>query len=223
MLPAVTPVSTVLLDMDGTLLDLNFDDQVWNHALPRHLAARMGCPLPQAAHHVVETIATARGTLAWYCLDHWSAVFGVSVHALEEEQAAHIRVRAGTVDFLEHLAARGIPAILATNAHPRSMARKLERTGLARYFRAVRSSHQYGAPKEHAAFWDALHADLGFDVDGAIFVDDSASVLDAARAWGIPELYGVHTPSSTGVRRTFEDYPAVDSLAELIGRCGGRA
>ena len=209
--------------MDGTLLDLHFDDQVWNHALPRHLAARTGWSLQQAAGHVVDTIATARGTLAWYCLDHWSAVFGVSVHALEEEQAAHIRVRQGTVAFLEHLAASGIPAILATNAHPLSMARKLERTGLARYFTAIRSSHQYGAPKEHAAFWDALHADLGFDVEGALFVDDSASVLDAAHDWGITELYGVYTPSSTGARRTFDRYPAVESLAELIERCRARA
>ena len=223
MPPAVSPVSTVLLDMDGTLLDLHFDDQVWNHALPRHLAARTGWPLQQAAAHVVDTIAAARGTLDWYCLDHWSAVFGVSVHALEEEQAAHIRIRPGTVAFLEHLAAVGIPAILATNAHPRSLARKLERTGLARYFSAIRSSHQYGAPKEHAAFWDAFHADLAFEVRGTLFVDDSASVLDAAREWGIAELYGVHTPSSTGARRTFDDYPAVESLAELIGRCGAAA
>ena len=218
-----TPVSTVLLDMDGTLLDLHFDDQVWNHALPRHLAMRTGWPLQQAAAHVVDTIATARGTLAWYCLDHWSEVFGVSVHALEEEQADHIAVRPGTVLFLEHLAAAGIPAVLATNAHPRSMARKLERTGLAHYFTALRSSHQYGAPKEHAAFWDALHADLGFDVERALFVDDSVGVLDAARQWGIPELYGVYTPSSTGARRNFDDYPAVESLAELIGRCGAQA
>ena len=220
---APMPVSAVLLDMDGTLLDLNFDDQVWNHALPRRLAARDGCSLPDAARRVVETIATARGTLAWYCLDHWSDVFGVSVHALEEEQAGYIRVRPGTLAFLEHLAAAGIPAILATNAHPRSMARKLGQTGLARYFAAIRSSHQYGAPKEHAAFWDALHADLGFDVDKAIFVDDSVGVLDAARAWGIPELYGVYTPSSTGMRRSFDQYPAVESLAELIERCGAVA
>ena len=219
MAPAPAPVSAVLLDMDGTLLDLNFDDQVWNHALPRHLAAREGWSLQAASQHVVETIATARGTLSWYCLDHWSEVFGVSVHALEEEEAGFIRVRAGTVAFLQHLSAVGIPAILATNAHPRSMARKLARTGLGGFFRALRSSHEYGAPKEHPAFWDAFHADLGFDAGRAIFVDDSVGVLDAARAWGIAELYGVHTPSSTGLRRTFEHYPAVDSLDELIDRC----
>ena len=223
MSKVLTPVSAVLLDMDGTMLDLNFDDQVWNHALPRHLAAREGWSLQAASQHVIETIALARGTLSWYCLDHWSDVFGVSVHALEEEQSGFIRIRAGTVAFLEHLAAVGIPAILATNAHPRSMARKLAHTGLASFFTAVRSSHQYGAPKEHPVFWDSLHADLGFDIDGALFVDDSVSVLDAARAWGIPELYGVYTPSSTGLRRAFEHYPAVESLDELSGRCLVRA
>jgi putative hydrolase of the HAD superfamily len=213
------PVSAVILDMDGTLLDLHFDDQVWFHRLPALLAAREGCT-PEAARRAVATrIAGVRGSLEWYCLDHWSRVFGVSIHAVETELGHLVRLRPGTAEFLAHLAARGIRAILATNAHPASLERKLARTGLARWFDAIRSSHPYGYPKERAEFWHALHADLGFDPAHAIFVDDNPAVLDAARAWGIGELYGVHSPSSTGPRREFTAYPAVDSLAELVSRC----
>ncbi len=213
------PPSAVVLDMDGTLLDLHFDDRVWNHRLPQLVAARRGCTLETARDHVATSIAQARGTLDWYCLDYWGALFDVSIHAIERELAELIRPRPGTLDFLQHLDARGIRAVLATNAHPRSLAHKLERTGIARWFDAIRSAHPYGHPKEHDAFWTALAGDLGLDPATSLFVDDNLAVLDAARRFGIAELYGVHRPSSRGEWRNYADYPAVDSLAELIPRC----
>ncbi len=212
-------VSAVLLDMDGTLLDLHFDDQVWNYALPGRLAARDGTSLAQAKQQVTETIERERGTLRWYCLDHWSGIFGVPMHEVEAEQSGLVGVRAGTQLFLAHLQSRGIPAVLATNAHPRSLEMKLAKTGLGDYFTAVRSSHDYGAPKEHPAFWDAFAADVGFDPARSIFVDDNLTVLRAARAWGIAESYGITRPSSTGAAREYPDFPAVDRLDELNERC----
>lgn len=213
------PLSAVVLDMDGTLLDLHFDDQVWNHRLPQIVAARHGCGVEAARDHVATSIARARGTLDWYCLDYWGALFDVSIHAIERELAELIRPRPGTLEFLQHLDARGIRAVLATNAHPRSLAHKLERTGIARWFDAIRSAHPYGHPKEHDAFWTALAGDLGLDPATSLFVDDNLAVLDAARRFGIAELYGVHRPSSRGARRDYPGYPAIDSLAELIPRC----
>ena len=35
-------IDTVLLDMDGTLLDLHFDNHFWQHHLPRRLAELRG-------------------------------------------------------------------------------------------------------------------------------------------------------------------------------------
>lgn len=210
------PPPAVLLDMDGTLLDLAFDDRVWNHALPAALAARDATPLATARARVADTLATARGTLAWYCLDHWERVFGVSVHALEVAEQAHIDVRQGTREFLDFLAARDLPVILATNAHPQSLARKMARTGLAGYFRAIVSSHDIGAPKELPAFWQGLRARVPFDPANALFVDDSAPVLRAARAAGIRHIFGVRTPSSAGGPRSFDEFASVEALAELI-------
>lgn len=216
------PLSTVVLDMDGTLLDLHFDDRVWNHRLPEIVAARRDWALDTAREFVAATIAQARGTLDWYCLDYWGALFGVSIHAIERELADLIQPRHGTLEFLQHLAACDLRVILATNAHPRSLAHKLERTGIDRWFDAIRSAHPYGHPKEHDAFWLALADDVGLEPATSLFVDDSVAVLDAARRFGFVELYGVHRPSSQGAWRIYEDYPAVDSLTELIPRCGLR-
>ena len=216
---AARPLSAIVLDMDGTLLDLHFDDQVWNHRLPQIIAARRACSLETARDEVATTIAGARGTLNWYCLDYWGALFDVSIHAIERELAGLVRARPGTREFLQHVAERGIRTILATNAHPRSLAHKLERTGIDRYFSVIRSAHPYGHPKEDDAFWQALAADVGLDPSTSLFVDDNVAVLDAARRFGIAELYGVHRPSSSGVWRDYAAYPAVDSLEELIPRC----
>ncbi|MBU6191468.1 MAG: HAD-IA family hydrolase [Betaproteobacteria bacterium] len=212
-------LSAVIVDMDGTLLDLHFDDQVWNHALPRRIAARTGMPQDVARAHVAQTIAREQGSLRWYCLDHWSEVFATPLHEIETEQASLIRMRPGTARFLAHLRERSIPLILATNAHPRSLRLKLERTGMAPFFSTLRSSHDYGSPKEQAAFWDALQSETGFEPEHTLFVDDNLAVLRAARDWGIAEAYGVLQPSSSGARREFPDFPAVDALDELNPRC----
>jgi putative hydrolase of the HAD superfamily len=207
---------TLILDMDGTLLDLNFDDQVWNQALPRALAALRGESEVAVRAHVVETLAAAKGSLAWYCLDHWERVFGVSVHALELELAELIALRPGTLQFLEFLRSSGYSAIIATNAHPGSLARKMLHTGIEDYFAYRISAHALGVPKENPLFWSRLREVVPFRAEHAVFVDDNLTVLDSARQWGIRHLFGVRTPSSTGAPKAFDGYQSVESLTELI-------
>ncbi len=207
---------TLILDMDGTLLDLNFDDQVWNHALPRALAALEGESEVTVRAKVAGTLAAAKGSLAWYCLDHWERVFGISVHALELELAELIALRPGTLQFLEFLRAEGYPTVIATNAHPGSLARKMLHTGIEGYFSHLISAHTLGMPKEDPAFWPRLREVVPFLPEHAVFVDDNVAVLDSARQGGIRHLFGVRSPSSSGGTKTFDDYQSVDSLAELI-------
>jgi HAD superfamily hydrolase (TIGR01509 family) len=223
--PAVSrtgSIHSVLLDMDGTLLDLNFDDQVWNHALPARLAHREGYTLDTARAHVAEILGPARGTLPWYCLDHWSACFGLSVHALEEELAGLIAIRTGTLEFLRFLRARRYRTVLATNAHPASLARKLRRTELGRYFDCAVSAHDLGAPKEDPIFWERLAGRYPFEPGASVFVDDNPAVLSAARTFGLRHVLGVRTPSSTGETKHFPTYASLESLAELIPWLDGR-
>lgn len=212
----------VVLDMDGTLLDLAFDDRVWNQVLPVRLAARRGCPVDEVRAEVAATLGSVRGTLPWYCLDHWESQFGVSLHALEEELAAHIALRPGTLEFLRFLREHDVRTLIATNAHPASLARKMARTGIAEFFEALVSAHNLGLPKEDSAFWPALCAVAGIDPADCVFVDDNAAVLDAARVAGVRHLFGVRTPSSTGAVKIFPTYASVDRLSDLIPWLSGR-
>ncbi len=207
---------TLVLDMDGTLLDLNFDDQVWNFALPAALATRDARTLSEAREHVALTLDAVRGTLPWYCHDHWERQFGISVHELEVQLAHFIGIRAGTVEFLHFLQRHAYRTILATNAHPASLARKMERTGLAGYFTTLVSAHTLGVPKEAPEFWHALETQIQFNPARAVLVDDNLAVLSTARASGLRHVFGVRSPSSTGLAKEFPCFASVDSLTELI-------
>lgn len=202
--------------MDGTLLDLNFDDQVWNHALPAALAAKEDCTLDQARERVAHTLDDARGTLVWYCLDHWERQFGISVHELEISLARFIGIRAGTLEFLSFLRQHDYRTILATNAHPASLERKMVRTGLHGFFRSLVSAHTIGAPKEAPEFWQALRAQTQFDPATAVLVDDNLAVLTTAQRSGVRHVFGVRSPSSNGHPKAFDQFASVDSLSELI-------
>lgn len=41
-------INTVLLDMDGTLLDLHFDNTFWLYTIPQHYASRNQLSLQEA-------------------------------------------------------------------------------------------------------------------------------------------------------------------------------
>jgi 5'-nucleotidase len=208
-------VECVVLDMDGTLLDLNFDNRVWNDRLPRSYAAVSRLDYASAYRCIRQTLDAARGTLPFYCLDHWSKVFGIDLHEIERELARFIRIRPGVAEFLAAVRARGVRLVLATNAHPLSLARKLARTGLGAAFDVVVSAHDFGYPKEHDRFWENLHEFARFTLRNALFIDDNPAVLDAARRRGMRHLFGIAHPDSHGPRVQLADYHCLESFAEL--------
>ena len=65
-------IETVLLDMDGTLLDLHFDDYFWQIQLPLKWGELNGWDSETAMSKLIPIFQGTRGTLPWYCLDTWS-------------------------------------------------------------------------------------------------------------------------------------------------------
>lgn len=209
-------IETCVLDMDGTLLDLNFDDHVWNIVLPQFFAAQNEITIEAASSHVRSTLDQERGSLKWYCFEHWTRVFDVEMSKVEEHVESLIKRHSDSTEFLEFIAAKPCRRVLATNAHPWSLERKLEKTGIGEYFHAVVSAHEYGFPKEDDRFWGTFFETLDLDPQRTLFIDDNEAVLASARSFGVAHVFGVTNPNSRGEAKSYDDFVGLDSLAQLV-------
>jgi putative hydrolase of the HAD superfamily len=214
-------IDTILLDMDGTLLDLRFDNWFWQELVPRRYADANGLSTHEAWQVLEPMYRAARGTIQWYCIDYWTQVLALDIAGIKRAAVARIGYLPGAEDFLVKLKASGKRCVLITNAHPLTLAIKNARVGLMAHFDACHSTHAFRTPKEHADFWPRLHAAEPFTVERTLMVDDSLPVLEAARGFGIGWLRAIRRPDSGQPAQDTGQYPAVDSVAELLD-AGGR-
>lgn len=209
-------IDTVLLDMDGTLLDLHYDNHFWLEHLPQRYAELHGISRAMADLELTPLFENNAGQLKWYCLDFWSRELKIPVRELKLETAHLIALRPDADTFLAAIKQAGKRVILITNAHRDSLSLKLERIELAPYFERLISSHDYGFPKESPAFWDALQADIGFDPSRSLFIDDTLPILRSARAFGIGHLLAVKQPDSKKGPKDTEEFAALGDYRELL-------
>jgi HAD superfamily hydrolase (TIGR01509 family) len=211
-----TNIDHVLLDMDGTLLDLYFDNYFWQEYLPARWGELHGLDTETAKQTLVPRFRSREGTLSWYCLDYWSRELNIDVLGLKAGVEDLIRMRPSAQDFLESLNRRGLQPVLVTNAHQDLIAMKLARTGIGRYFTQVISSHQYGVPKEEVGFWSKLHEHVGFLPERTVLIDDNLAVLRAARAYGIAHLLSIARPDSSEPIRDTEEFTAIHDFNDVL-------
>ena len=209
-------IDTVLLDMDGTLLDLRFDNWFWQEHVPAAYARARGLTPSAATEALLPRFAAARGRLDWYCIDYWSRELELDVRALKRDVRAQVAWIRGAEDFLRRLKALDKRCVLVTNAHPETLAIKNEHVDLVGQLDAVYSSHRFGAPKEDPAFWSRFAAATPFEPQRTLLVDDSLPVLAAARAFGVRWLRAVRRPDSARPAGDTDGFVGIDSVAELL-------
>ncbi|MFH1870940.1 MAG: GMP/IMP nucleotidase [Pseudomonadota bacterium] len=209
-------IDSVLLDMDGTLLDLNFDNHFWQVHLPQRYAAARGLPPGSGREELMARFHARAGTLDWYSVDFWETELELDIMRLKEEVAHLIDIHPHVTAFLDAVRASGRRVVLATNAHHKSVTLKMARTGLSPRFDAIVSSHALGAAKEEQEFWQRLAAIEPFAPARTLLVDDSLPVLDSARRYGIAHLVAVKKPDTRQPEKDTGDYPAIDDFSQLM-------
>ncbi len=209
-------IDTVLLDMDGTLLDLHFDNHFWLEYVPRRYAERHGLTQEAARELLMARYRAVEGTLKWYCVDYWSRELALDIPLLKAEVEHLIQVHPHAIEFLDLLRAAGKARVLVTNAHQKALELKMRRTALGGHLDRIVSSHELGLPKENPAFWERLQQRVRFDPARTLFVDDSVPVLASAQAYGIAYLLHILRPDTRQPPRKRGSFPAVAGFAELI-------
>jgi putative hydrolase of the HAD superfamily len=214
-------IDTVLLDMDGTLLDLHFDNYFWQEHVPRVYAAANELSVAQTRRELAQRFGAHQGTLAWYSLDYWSEQLGLDIPALKRELTHMIRLRPWTEKFLEWLAAGPFDVLLVTNAHRKTLDIKLEQVPLSQWFSRLVVSHELDAPKEQRAFWENLQTLHPFDPARTLLIDDTESVLRAARDYGIVHLLTLLQPDSRRQKRIDTEFPGIHHFDEIMPQAAG--
>lgn len=211
-----TEIDTLFLDMDGTLLDLHFDNYFWLEHVPSRYAEARDISLEESKRELLARYKDVEGTLEWYCVDHWSRELGLDIVLLKQEVDHLIAVHPHVVEFLDAVRDLGKRVLLVTNAHQKALALKLERTQLGGHFDRVICSHDLGHPKESQEFWQKLEQVEQFHKARTLFVDDSIPVLRSAERYGIGQLLMMLQPDTKGPVKDAEHFPAIHNFSEIM-------
>ena len=209
-------IDTVLLDMDGTLLDLHFDNFFWQDYLPRRYAEIKGLDVVRARQLVVEQTRDIGGSLNWYSTDYWSELLEIDVIELKHEVSHKVAVRPYCVDFLDALRVAGKDVVMVTNAHHDVLALKMDKTRIAEKFDRLITVHEFSLPKEDPQCWHEVHKRHPFDAGRTLLIDDNLHALQSAREYGIDKLLAIYKPDSRQPRREIRGFDCIDSFDEIM-------
>ncbi|MDR3629678.1 MAG: HAD hydrolase-like protein [Desulfocapsaceae bacterium] len=211
-----TDIDTILLDMDGTLLDKYFDDYFWEEYVPKVFAEKNNLSAEEAHKSLLARYERVESTLQWTDLDYWSDQLQLDIPELKCRIDHLIQVHPYVIDFLKFLKSIGKNVHLVTNAHSKTLEIKMRKTELGPWFSRIICSEEVGEAKEHPIFWDRLEKILGFARERTLLADDTLKVLRSAQQYGIQHLIHVARSSSRLPVVFSHEFPSITYFKELM-------
>ena len=215
-MPPWSEIDTIMFDMDGTLLDLHFDNYFWLQLIPKLYGEKHGVSDSAALEIIHCKYAEVRGTLNWYCLDYWEQELELDIIGLKTAAKHKINVRPNVEEILQELKTSEKRVLLITNAHPSSLEIKMNKTGISHYFDQCISSHTLRLAKENHGFWESLQSLEKYNPERTVLFDDSLPVLRQAQREGIRHLFGIEKPDSKKPPVLMEEFPQVGDFSKIM-------
>ena len=209
-------IDTVLLDMDGTLLDLHFDNYFWTEYLPHLYAVKHGISEEKSRERLHGEFSAEQGSLQWYCLDHWSERLDMDIAVLKREVQHMISVRPFAIEFLSLLHSSHRDVVMVTNAHRKTLDIKMDNVDISHWFDRVVVSHELNAAKEDQQFWHKLQLLHPFDPSRTLLIDDTEQVLASAQEYGIVHLLTLLQPDSKQEKRSNTRFAGIHHFDEIM-------
>ncbi len=219
-------ITTVLLDVDNTLLDFNLCATE-----SMHKAARgVNIQLPENIFEIFHEINTG----LWHDIEkgkltreglykiRWKTIFseiGIDFdgEVFEEQFVKNLHTSAvpvdGAIELLDYLAPKYTLCVASNAAYEQQISR-LRKSDMLKYMKHLFISEQIGAPKPSRQFFDACMRTLSVPLDQVIMIGDSLTAdISGARDYGLKTCFYNHArikaDESIGA-----DY-IVDSLYEI--------
>ncbi len=209
-------IQTVFLDMDGTLLDLHFDNHFWLEHMPKRYAEKHAITVEQASHALSQKTKAIEGSLDWYCLDYWERTLEMDIVSLKHEVSDRIAIRANVIEFLDHLRAMDKRVVLLTNAHHKTIKLKFAYAEIEHHFDKIITAHDVGLAKEEDGFWEALENIEDFNKTVSLFIDDNLDVLNTAQKYGVEHLLAIHQPDSQQPIKDTQEFIPIECYTQLM-------
>ncbi len=208
-------IETVFLDLDGVLIDLCFDHELWRQVLPEAVAQQSNKSLDEVRRELYGGMRPPYG-IHNYCVDYWSTRSGCDVRALHRARQHRMMFRAGTRAFLEFLRKQSCSTVIVTNAHPYSLQLKDQATGICKWVHESYSAHEFGISKDYTEFWSRLADRVSYTPSRSLYIDDRPELLEVAEKYGIKHLVTVEQPDSTNTRKIHTRYQCISEFNELM-------
>ena len=211
-----TQIDEILLDLDGTLLDLNFDLHFWLEYLPIIYSEKHKIRIEDAKNTLLKMLDAEIGTLNWYCLDFWRNKLDLDIVQLKRNVSHLIQVHPNVDEFLTQAKLINKKIYLVTNAHRKTIKLKMQATKIEHYFDDIISSHDFGFAKQEQHFWHELTRNIGLIKERAIFFDDSKDVLHAARKFNIGQIIAISKPSSKLDAKELSGFINIENFSQVM-------
>ena len=208
--------TTLMMDMDGTILDLAYDSHIWLKLIPSIYADNMNISIDDASSILQKEVLKMENSLKWYCIDHWSELLDMDILGAHELEKDKIRYLPGAESFLKKVSKSEIRTILVTNSHRDTLNLKIKETGLDKYFNDIYISHDFDAPKENQLFWKRFQSVECFVKNKTIFVDDNVNVLKSAEKFGLGSLIQILYPDSSSAEIKKSQFKGIRNLTQLL-------
>ena len=130
----------ISFDLDGTLIDKNFDDLLWLEEFPKIYARQKSVPIADAKKlFYAEYAKYGSNRMEWYDVDYWFRRFGLRALPSDvvNEMRSHIKIYPDTIPALKALSNRGCRMIVFSNSARIFLDAKIKVEGLGEYFEQV--------------------------------------------------------------------------------------